>query len=75
MVSFASRSRIGKLTGAFGSATLAKARRRSWILPVGLAVVLLGMGLWTRTTMETAIRADLRDGLENILARRRGPLG
>jgi len=68
MGSFASRSRIGKLSRGLGATALAKGRRRSWLLPIGLAVLLLGAGLWTRSTMEHAIRRDLRDGLENFLA-------
>jgi len=67
MVSFASRSRIGKLSRGLGSTALARGRRRSWLLPIGLAAVLLGAGLWTRSTMEEAIRRDLRDGLESFL--------
>ena len=68
MDTFASRSRIGKLSRGFGSTTLARGRRKSWWIPIGITIVLLGVGVWTRVSMENAMRRDLRDGLESILS-------
>ncbi|MHC4953889.1 MAG: protein kinase domain-containing protein [Planctomycetota bacterium] len=63
-----SRSHIGRLSGRLGLTTLVKGRRRSWLLPIVIAVVLLGVGLWTRASIEDAVRRDLRDGLESFLS-------
>ncbi len=74
MVSFPSRSRIGKLTKPLGSTTLLHSSRRSWWLPIVVALLLGGAGVWTRSSMETASREELQDNLEGFLRQNVGAL-
>ena len=66
MASFASRSRIGKLTKPLGSTTLLRGARRSWWLPISVALLLAVAGVWTRVSMERAQRAEMRKTLEGF---------
>ncbi|MHC4407627.1 MAG: protein kinase domain-containing protein, partial [Planctomycetota bacterium] len=61
------RSRIGKLTRPLGSTALLRSSRKSWWVPILVAVVLATAGVWTRSAMESAMRAELRDSLESFL--------
>jgi len=74
MVSFASRSRIGKLDKPLGTATLLHSSRRSWWLPIVVALLLGGAGVWTRSSMEAASREELQDNLGGFLRQNVGAL-
>lgn len=62
-----SLSWIGRWTRPLGGTDLVRSSRRSWWLPILVAVLLALAGIWTRSTMERAMRREIRDGMETLL--------
>ena len=62
------RSRIGQVSRGIGTRTLIRSRRRSWILPVLIAAVMLVAGAWAQRTMEESLKASAREHLVTLLA-------